>query len=96
MSRYAVNKALWQVSRDDAAAQAYLGTPDAFLADRELTSEERGWLLDRDFAAMFAAGCHPFLLYTFRIVVSGGWTWQLMVDHVGAIAHIPPPLDIST
>ena len=96
MSRYAVNKALWQVSRDDAAAQEYLSAPEAFLAGRSLTDEEHRWVLHRDFAAMFAAGCYPFLLYTFRIVVSGGWTWQLMVDHVGAIAHIPPPLDITT
>ncbi len=34
MSRYALNKALWEVARDDAKAAAYMAAPEVFLADR--------------------------------------------------------------
>lgn len=96
MSRYAVNKVLWQVARDEAHAAAYHADPQAFLAGRPLTDEERRQLVKRDARALFAAGAHPFLLYTFTIKVSGGWSFPLMGDYVRAIADVDPPLDIST
>ena len=96
MSRYAVNKVLWQVARDDTLAAAYQQSPQAFLANRGLTAEEYRQLLERDFPALFAAGAHPFLLFTFRIKISGGWSYPMMVEHVKALADIDPPLDIST
>ena len=96
MSRYAVNKVLWQVARDDALAAEYQETPERLLAGRGLTDEEHRQLLERDFAAMFAAGAHPFLLFTFRITMAGGWSYPMMVEHVKALSSIDPPLDIST
>jgi Aromatic-ring-opening dioxygenase LigAB, LigA subunit len=96
MSRYAVNKVLWEVARDDAKAADYMESPELFLADRSLTDEEHRQLLERDFAAMFAAGAHPFLLFTFRIKMSGGFSFPMMIEHVRALAGIEPPLDIST
>ena len=96
MSRYAVNKVLWQVARDDDMAAAYMATPEQFLAGRSLTGEEHRQLLERDYPAMFADGAHPFLLFTFRIKMSGGWSYPMMVEHVKALAEIDPPLDIST
>jgi hypothetical protein len=96
MSRYAVNKVLWQVARDDTMAAAYKEAPEVFLADRGLTDDEHRRLLERDFPALFAAGAHPFLLFTFRIKLSGGWSYPMMVEHVKALADIDPPLDIST
>ena len=96
MSRYAVDKVLWQVARDGVAAEAYMASPSAFLAGRDLTADEHRQLIERDYAALFAAGAHPFLLYTFRIKVAGGWSFQLMLDHVAAICDIPPPGDIAT
>ena len=96
MSRYAVNKVLWQVARDEAIAATYMASPEKVLADRGLTDEEHRQLLERDFAAMFAAGAHPFLLFTFRIKISGGWSYPMMVEHVKSLADIDPPLDIST
>ncbi len=96
MSRYAVNKVLWQVARDDAMAAGFAEEPDRFLAGRGLTGEEHRNLRGRDIAALFAAGAHPFLLYTFRIRLAGGWSVPLMVEHVEALAGIDPPLDITT
>lgn len=96
MSRYAVNKVLWQVARDDALAAEYDEAPERFLAGRGLTGEEYRQLLERDVTAMFAAGAHPFLLYAFRIRSAGGWSYPMMVEHVKALSDVDPPLDIST
>lgn len=96
MSRYAVNKALWEVARSDAKASIYKATPEQFLAGRPLTPEERRQLLTRDFTSLFAAGAHPFLLYTFNIKVSEGWSFPMMAAYVKSLAAIDPPLDIST
>ena len=96
MSRYAVNKVLWEVARDDAKAADYMASPEQFLADRGLTQDEHRQLLERDFAAMFAAGAHPFLLFTFRIKISGGFSFPMMVEHVRVLSKVEPPLDIST
>ena len=95
MSRYAVNKVLWQVARDDDAAARYMDAPEAFLAGRPLTEVEHRQLVERDLAGMFAAGAHPFLLYTFNIKVAG-FSFQMMTDYVKALAGVEVPLDIST
>lgn len=96
MSRYAVNKVLWTVARDDAQAAIYMETPEPFLAGFSLTDAERRQLLERDYAGMFADGAHPFLLFTFRIKLSGGFSFPMMIEHVRALSAIEPPLDIST
>ncbi|UAJ12577.1 hypothetical protein [Polymorphobacter megasporae] len=96
MSRYAVNKVLWEVARDDVKAATFITAPEPFLADRGLTNEEYRQLRDCDFAAMFAAGAHPFLLFTFRIKLSGGFSFPMMVEHVRVLSAVEPPLDIST
>ena len=95
MSRYAMNKVLWQVARDDAAAAAFTESPITFLANRGLTDEEHRQLYTRDIPALFAAGAHPFLLYTFKIKISG-FSFQMMAEYVKSLADIDPPLDIST
>lgn len=96
MSRYGVNKALWVVGRDDAQAAIYMETPETFLADYSLTPEEHRQLMERDYAGMFADGAHPFLLYTFRIKLAGGFSFPLLIEHVKSLSGIEPPLDIST
>ncbi len=45
---------------------------------------------------MFADGAHPFLLFTFRIKISGGFSFPMMAEHVRVLADVEPPLDIST
>lgn len=96
MSRYAVNKVLWEVARDDVKAASFIADPGAFLADRSLTPEEFRQLHERDYAAMFASGAHPFLLFTFRIKLSGGFSFPMMAEHVRVLSEVEPPLDIST
>ena len=96
MSRYGVNKALWVVGRDDDRAAIYMKTPEAFLKDFSLTPEEHRQLMERDYAGMFAAGAHPFLLYTYRLKLAGGFSFPLLMEHVKSLSGIEPPLDIST
>ena len=96
MSRYGVNKALWVVSRDDDQAAIYMDAPETFLAGFSLTAEEHRQLVERDFGAMFADGAHPFLLFTFRIKLNGGFSFPMMIEHVRVLSGIEPPLDIST
>ena len=96
MSRYGVNKALWVVSRNDDQAAIFMETPETFLTDYSLTPEEYRQLMERDFAAMFADGAHPFLLFTFRIKLSGGFSFPMMIEHVRVLSSVEPPFDIST
>ena len=96
MSRYAVNKALWQIARDEGACAAYRADRHMFLAGRDLTEREHADLTAMNYRALFEGGAHPFLLYTCRIRLSDGWTFQLMLDHIAAFEGVSPPLDIST
>jgi hypothetical protein len=96
MSLYAVDKALWQIARDHVACAEYRADPIAYLSGRELAADEHDELLQMDYAALLARGAHPFLLYTCRIRLSDGWTYQLMIDHIKAFEGLTPPLDIAT
>lgn len=96
MSRYAVNKVLWEVARDDALAASYIADPAAYLAGRSLSEEEHRHLMEHDYGEMFAAGAHPFLLFTFRIKLSGGFSFPMMTEHVRVLSQYDPPLDIAT
>lgn len=96
MSRYAVNKVLWQIGRNDDLAAEFVARPGEFLAGQTLTAIERRQLADRDLAGLFAAGAHPFLLYTFHLKMSGGWSFPMMVSYVNALEGVAPPLDIAT
>ena len=96
MSRYAVDKVLWQIARDSAACAAYQADAASFLAGRALSAAEHDRLARMDYAGLLADGAHPFLLYTCRIRLSGGWSFQLMIDHIAAFDGLKPPLDITT
>jgi hypothetical protein len=85
MSRYMVNKLIWDVDRSDAAlaafkedARAYLDAWEAQAArplppypeGGSLASEEREAIQGRDYGALYAMGVNPFLLWQFARSVS--------------------------
>ena len=73
MSRYAVDKVMREVIQDESALAAYLADTPAYLADRDLSAEERTALLGGDYATLFRLGAHPFLLWAFtRAVLPNG------------------------
>lgn len=83
MSRYMLNKFMRSVEMSDAAVAAYVTDPAGFVRswldggagpdqrpdDRELTVEERRAFDGRDFAALYALGAHPYLLWHFTEAV---------------------------
>lgn len=85
MSRYALDKVLWEYAREPAFKAAFDADAAAALAGRELTGPERAALVARDQRAIFSLGAHPFLLYSFAIALAGGWSFQLMHDYVARL-----------
>ena len=65
MSRYAVNKVLREVILSDEARDRYLADPVAYIDGRDMTKTEREAILTSNYAEMYDAGVHPFLLNCF-------------------------------
>jgi len=95
MSKYAVDKVLWQIARDPALEQAFKNDRVAFLAGRDLTGTEHLALMDFDVRALFQGGAHPFMIYMSAQRMMGGWSYQFMKDYVARI-HDLKMVDIKT
>lgn len=85
MTRYALDKVLWNYAREPQFKTAFDTDPAAAIADRELSETERAVLSARDLRAIFQLGAHPFLLYSFAIAVNGGWSMEMMKDYVAKL-----------
>jgi hypothetical protein len=85
MTRYMVNKLMWDVDRTDEALAEFKGDSTRFLDGWEqrvahpmppvpdggtLTEGERRALQSRDYGALYAMGANPFLLWQFARSVS--------------------------
>jgi hypothetical protein len=85
MSRYMVNKLMWDVDRSDDALATFKEDTAAFLDNWEslaerpvppypdgghLTDGERAAVEARDYGALYAMGANPFLLWQFARSVS--------------------------
>ena len=85
MSRYMVNKLMWEVDTADRALAEFKEDPGSFLASWEaryerpvpphpgggrLTDAEREAFRARDYGALYAMGANPFLLWQFARSVS--------------------------
>jgi Aromatic-ring-opening dioxygenase LigAB, LigA subunit len=85
MSRYLLNKLMWEVDLSDAALGSFKANTDRFLDDweassrrpvppypkgGELTGEERQAIQRRDYGSLYAMGVNPFLLWQFARSVS--------------------------
>ena len=85
MSRYMVNKLMWEVDRSDASLERFKSDPGAFLDDwvtmgerpvspypegGSLTAPERKALAAHDYGSLYAMGVNPFLLWQFARSVS--------------------------
>ena len=62
MSLHAVERLLYELNRDPGKVQQFQDDPEALLADRNLTDEERAWLTGGDVLALYRHGVHPLLL----------------------------------
>jgi hypothetical protein len=85
MSRYMVNKLMWEVDRTDEAMAAFKTDSARFLEGWEqsseppvppvpagglLTEDERTALVSLDYGSLYAMGVNPFLLWQFVRSVS--------------------------
>lgn len=79
MSRYAVNKLMRRVNMDPDALAAYRSGAPTYVAafakaqhragQQGLTAEETAALAAKDYAALYALGAHPYLLWSFTEAV---------------------------
>lgn len=85
MSRLMINKFMRAVEMSDAAVEAYVADPRAFVDhwlatsappsepsdDRALTDEEEAAVLTRDYGELYRLGAHPYLLWHFAEAIWG-------------------------
>ncbi|WP_137844713.1 hypothetical protein [Microbacterium sp. 2FI] len=99
MSKYMLGKFMRAVEMSDRAVAAYVADPgafvDAWLAeagrsdlpsdDRVLSPPERSAFATRDYAALYALGAHPYLLWHFiEAVYSHEVGWRDLVEQYRA------------
>jgi hypothetical protein len=77
MSRYLVNKVIWEVDRTDEGLAEFKADPAGFLGvwiessgGGPLTRDERRAIEARDYGRLYAMGANPFLLWQFARSVS--------------------------
>lgn len=84
MSRYMVNKLIWEVDTSDEALARFKADPYGFVESWQeiesptppvpqgghLTEAERLALVGKDYGALYALGVNPFLLWQFARSVS--------------------------
>lgn len=85
MTRYALDKVLWNYAREPQFKTAFDADTAGAIADRELSDDERAALVARDPRVIFELGAHPFLLYSFAIAANGGWSMEMMKDYVARL-----------
>lgn len=95
MTRYALDKVLWDYARDADFRSAFDSDPRTAIAGRELADPEREALASKDIRAVFQRGAHPFLVYGFAIALNRGWSFEMMRDYVARLEGLQPG-DIET
>ncbi len=95
MNRYQVNKVMRQILQEPESFRAFKENPGAFLEKQSLSPEERDALIRIDYATLYAAGVHPFLLNGFVNRLSPGDRAQLMAEYRAKVAPFGYP-DFST
>ncbi|MCD5345702.1 hypothetical protein [Agromyces sp. S2-1-8] len=115
MTKYMVDKFMRYVELSDARVAAYVADPAAYVEgwlgagagaegatdDRVLTEAERAAFAARDYAALYALGAHPYLLWHFTEAVHAheftpeqGWRelverYRAGVAPQGVVDYIP-------
>lgn len=82
MTKYAVNKILWQVAKEPGFGECFFEDPEQTIKDYELNDVERSSIISTDLRNIFQLGAHPFLLYSFAIAKNKGWSVQFMSEYV--------------
>lgn len=96
MSKYMINKLLWEVEAGDESLRAFIDDSSGFIDRWErdepmppypsggtLTAEERTAFESWDYSTLYRMGAHPFLLWQFARAV---WVPARMEAHEFVIA----------
>jgi hypothetical protein len=97
MSKYMINKLLWEVEASEDSLSAFVDDSRGFIDRWErteplppypsggtLTSEERIAFESWDYASLYRMGAHPFLLWQFALAV---WVPNHMEAHEFVAAY---------
>jgi hypothetical protein len=103
MSRYLVNRVLRDVYLDDSVNAAFRAEPTACVSawqgrtGRRLTGSERAAVVSGDYAALYAMGAHPYLLWGFceSTMVPARSRAELVADYREALLPLGYP-DVAT
>lgn len=68
MSVYTLQKMMRDVNRFPARREIYLASKERFVAEYDLTQDERRAFLELDIARLYAMGVHGLLLRPFTII----------------------------
>jgi aromatic-ring opening dioxygenase LigAB LigA subunit len=68
MSLYQLQKLIYDVNRDPAGRERYRRDPAAFIAEYDLTEQERHAATNVDVRALYQLGVHPLLLRPFTLL----------------------------
>ncbi len=68
MSAYALQKAIREINRDPGARQRFFAAPESALEGEDLTPEELGALVARNYGVLYRLGVHGLILRPFSII----------------------------
>jgi hypothetical protein len=68
MSLYQLQKLIYHINRDPVGRQRYRQDPAAFIAEYDLTGQERNAAINVDVRALYQLGVHPLLLRPFTLL----------------------------
>jgi hypothetical protein len=85
MSQLSMNTALWGVYTSETNANRIRTDANAYLADFDLTDEEREAIATQDYAALLGLGAHPFLMFKMAFRLAGGFSMEFIQSYVGQL-----------
>ena len=78
MSLYYVQRAIYELNRSEEALAGWRSDAQAYLADFDLTREERAALAQPDIGLLYVLGVNGQLLMHFA--AAAGYTWDAYLD----------------
>ncbi|NAZ81521.1 hypothetical protein GTR02_06785 [Kineococcus sp. R8] len=85
MSKYTLNRVLWEGAAKPELARGIVEDPDTALATRDLSDAERAALGAADVRALFEMGVHPFLLYNFALRLAGRFSMEFVHEYLAQL-----------
>ena len=89
MTLYALQKAIYEINRSDAAQQRYRVNPQDIAGQYALTAEEAGALTGPDIGLLYVLGVNGQLLMHFAAVCGYAWDAYIAAMQAGLKQHGP-------